>query len=228
MRVTIRGEVHIKGNGKDIVVKNNLNLDKIVQFIVRALTNSVQNVEQEQRIVYNVIYGIQATVRTCNATHTIIWCGSTTINTYTVVTTLCLWASFNGCFFNASTVTTNVLLSPGTYTFEWVWYVSDSVGLIYCIFALSLNYKFKCTSISIISPSGTFVSVIQNGCIISIFGYATVSMGSSLSFDYVCTCVKVTCTGGTTKAFKIKTNTAYTVKLTLPGEVPIVQSIVIG
>jgi len=228
MRVTITGEVHIKGNGKDIVIKNNLNLERIVQFIVRALTNSVQNVEQVQRIVYNVIYGIPATVKICSATSTIIWCGSTTINTYITVMTLCLWASFNGCFFNASTVTTNILLSPGTYTFEWVWYVSDPVGLIYCIFALSLNYKFKCTSITIVYPSATFVMIIANGCIISIFGYATVSVGSTLSYSYVCTCVKVTCTGGTTKAFKIKTNTAYNVQIKLSGSVPIVQSIIIG
>ena len=228
MRVTIVGEVHIKGNGKEIVIKNNLSLANIIRFIIRALTNSVQNVEQVQRIVYNVIYGIPATVKICDASHTIIWCGSTTINTYTLITTLCLWASFNGCFFNASTVATEVLLSPGTYTFEWVWYVNDPVGLIYCIFALALNYKFKCTSISIIYPSATFVMVIANGCIISIFGYTTVSMGSTLSYDYVCTCVKVTCTGGTTKAFKIKTSTAYNVKVTLPSSVPIVQSIIIG
>jgi hypothetical protein len=228
MRITIRGEVHIKGNGKEIVVKNNLNLERIVQFIARALTNSVQNVEQAQRIVYNVVYAIPATVKICTSNSTIIWCGSATINVYTVITTLCLWASFNGCFFNASTVSTNVVLSPGTYTFEWVWYVSDPVGLIYCIFALALNYKLSSTSISIVSPSATFVALIQNGCIISIFGYTTVSVGSSLSYDYVCTCVKVTCTGGTTKAFKIKTNTAYNVQATLPSTIPIVQSIIIG
>jgi len=228
MRVTIRGEVHIKGNGKEIVVKNNLNLERVVQFLVRALTNSVQNVEQAQRIVYNAVYAIQATVKICTSNNTIIWCGSTTINTYTTITILCLWASFNGCFFNASTVSTNAVLSPGTYTFEWIWYISDPVGLIYCIFALSLNYKFKCTSISIVSPSGKFVALITNGCIISLFGYATVSLGSTLSFCYVCTCIKVTCTGGTTKAFKIKTNTAYKVSINLGGEVPIVQSIIIG
>jgi len=228
MKVTIRGEVHIKGNDKEIVIKNNLSLENVVKFIVRALTNSVQNIEQAQRIVYNVIYGIPVSVKICTSNSTIIWCGSTTINTYTLVTTLCLWASFNGCFFNASTVTTNVLLSPGTYTFEWVWYVSDPVGLIYCIFALALNYKLKCTSISIVYPSGTFIMVIANGCIISFFGYVTVSMGSTLSYNYVCTCVKVVCTGGTTKAFKIKTNTAYNVQVTLSGSVPIVQSIIIG
>jgi hypothetical protein len=228
MRVTIRGEVHIKGDGKEIVIKNNLSLANIIRFIVRALTNSVQNVEQAQRIVYNVIYGIPVNVKICEASHTIIWCGSTTVNAYTLITTLCLWASFNGCFFNASTAVTEVLLSPGTYTFEWVWDVNDPVGLIYCLFALALNYKLKCTSISIVYPSATFVEVIANGCIISFFGYVIVSMGSSLSFDYVCTCVKVTCTGGTTKTFKIKTDTAYNVKVTLPSSVPIVQSIIIG
>jgi hypothetical protein len=70
--------------------------------------------------------------------------------------------------------------------------------------------------------------VISNGCIISFFGYVTVSMGSTLSYNYVCTCVKVVYTGGTTKAFKIKTNTAYNVQATLPSTIPIVQSIIIG
>ncbi|AZI75743.1 hypothetical protein SBFV1_gp42 [Sulfolobales Beppu filamentous phage 1] len=149
MKVKIDGIVRIKQQGKVLYeIKNNINFTSLLSVLYKVFTNSPPSGSSKPTVYME---GIYVTMTYSN----FVWTGTFSLIANMKVTSLLLYATFNGFQFLASQVNTTLYLSPGTYTIEWIWIVDDPVGLVKRI----LNFGFSGTYKSYSIASGTCTSL---------------------------------------------------------------------
>ena len=153
MKVKIKGKIRIKDDKGNVIFEhdNNILFQTLTQVLAYLLTASLPNsTPSSNDIIYLGNNTITASVSVSG--NEIVFSGSFSPTSTQYITVEYLFVNFHygSNTYGVLVAETSIpfVINPGTYTVEWIWYIDDSIGIVFNLLSNSLQNTLSSVSVS--------------------------------------------------------------------------------